>query len=154
MEITKDGVLVRAPLRCSKANVQAFVNQHIAWAQAKLAARKPRAIEQEYSPEGLKALKQQACETLLSRAKELEALTGLHASGYRITQARTRFGSCSGKNAICFSCYLVLYPEAAIDYVILHELAHTVHKNHGKAFYALVESFMPCYKAARALLKE
>ncbi len=45
------------------------------------------------------------------------------------------------------------YPEAAIDYVVVHELAHIVHKNHGKAFYALIDAYMPDYIERKKLLK-
>ena len=46
------------------------------------------------------------------------------------------------------------YPEEAIEYVVVHELAHLVHRNHGKDFYALVASVMPDYKKRDALLKQ
>jgi predicted metal-dependent hydrolase len=45
------------------------------------------------------------------------------------------------------------YPEAAIDYVVVHELAHIVHRNHGPEFHSLVESILPDHKARRALLR-
>ena len=45
------------------------------------------------------------------------------------------------------------YPEKAIDYVVVHELAHIVHRNHGPAFHALVESILPDHKQRRAMLK-
>ena len=79
---------------------------------------------------------------------------GLHPTGLRITSARTRFGSCSAKNSICFSWRLMQYPDAAVDYVVVHELAHIREKNHGRAFYALVEQFLPDWRERRALLKE
>lgn len=46
------------------------------------------------------------------------------------------------------------YPPEAVDYVVVHELAHIVHKNHGNAFYALIGSVLPDYPARRALLRE
>lgn len=78
----------------------------------------------------------------------------LYPTGLKITSARTRFGSCSGKNSICFSWRLMDYPELAIDYVVVHELAHIVHKNHGPQFWALVERYLPDYRARRAMLRE
>ena len=45
------------------------------------------------------------------------------------------------------------YPAEAIDYVVVHELAHLRHMNHSAQFYALIEQYMPDYKARRALLK-
>lgn len=78
----------------------------------------------------------------------------LYPTGLKITSARTRFGSCSGQNSICFSWRLMDYPELAIDYVVVHELAHIVHKNHGSQFWALVERYLPDYRARRAMLRE
>ena len=46
------------------------------------------------------------------------------------------------------------YPDAVIDYVVVHELAHIVHKNHGPRFWELVERYMPDYKRRRAMLRE
>jgi predicted metal-dependent hydrolase len=46
------------------------------------------------------------------------------------------------------------YPTEAVDYVVVHELAHLRHMDHGKEFYALIEKYMPDYKARRKLLKE
>ena len=79
---------------------------------------------------------------------------GVRPTGIRITAARTRFGSCSAKNRLCFSWRLMDYPDAVIDYVVVHELAHIVHKNHGPRFWELVERYMPDYKRRRAMLRE
>ena len=47
----------------------------------------------------------------------------------------------------------MLYPPDAVDYVVVHELAHIRHKNHGKQFYALIAQVMPDYKERERLLK-
>ena len=83
--------------------------------------------------------------TTLSRA-DLKRLTGLSPTGVRITSARTRFGSCTLKNALNFSLFLMEYSAGAVDYVVLHELCHIRHKNHSRDFYALVARYMPDYK--------
>ena len=46
------------------------------------------------------------------------------------------------------------YPDAAVDYVVVHELAHIVHKNHGPQFWALVERYLPDWRQRRALLRD
>ena len=46
------------------------------------------------------------------------------------------------------------YPEAAVDYVVVHELAHIRYKNHGPAFYRLIASVLPDYKERIKLLKQ
>ena len=79
---------------------------------------------------------------------------GLVPSGVKITSARTRFGSCSGKNGLCFSWRLMQYPPEAIDYVVVHELAHIRHHDHSPAFYALVGQYLPDWEARVKLLKE
>lgn len=79
---------------------------------------------------------------------------GLYPASVKITSAATRFGSCSGKNSICFSYRLMLYPPEAVDYVVVHELAHIKEKNHSARFYALVERYMPDYREREKLLKK
>lgn len=71
----------------------------------------------------------------------------------RISSARTRWGSCSSKGTLSFSWRLILTPLDVIDYVVVHELAHTVHHNHSKHFWKLVEKLMPDYKERRKRLK-
>lgn len=78
---------------------------------------------------------------------------GLTPAGIKITSAEKRFGSCSAKDSLCFSYRLMLYPPDAVDYVVVHELAHIRHKNHGKQFYALIAQVMPDYKERERLLK-
>ena len=78
---------------------------------------------------------------------------GLCPTKVRITGARTRFGSCSSQGHICFSWRLMQYPPEAIDYVVVHELAHLRYMNHGAEFYALIARYLPDWKARRALLR-
>ena len=70
---------------------------------------------------------------------------GLYPTQVRITGARTRFGSCSSQGHICFSWRLMQYPPEAIDYVVVHELAHLKEKEHNKAFYQLCCHMEPQY---------
>ena len=78
---------------------------------------------------------------------------GVQPTGITVTAARTRFGSCSGKNRLSFSLYLMAYPETAIEYVVVHELAHIRHHDHSPAFYREVEAYLPDWRARRALLR-
>ena len=79
---------------------------------------------------------------------------GVTPTRITITRAKTRFGSCSGKNSVSFSCHLMLYPDAAVDYVVVHELTHIRHHDHSAAFWAEVERFMPDYRERKKLLKK
>ena len=78
---------------------------------------------------------------------------GVTPTGLKVTSAQKRYGSCSGKNSLCFSCFLMRYPEEAIDLVVVHELCHIREKNHGPRFYALLEQHLPDYKERKKLLK-
>ena len=74
-------------------------------------------------------------------------------TGLKITTARKRYGSCSGKNSLCFSCFLMDCPEEAIDLVVVHELCHIREKNHAPRFYALLGQYLPDYKERKKLLR-
>lgn len=63
---------------------------------------------------------------------------GLTYRKVRITGARSRWGSCSAAGTISLSCYLMLVPAHLMDYVMLHELAHTREMNHGPRFWELL----------------
>jgi len=71
----------------------------------------------------------------------------------RITSAKTRWGSCSGKNSVNFSWRLVMADDDVIDYVVVHELAHIKEHNHSSRFWAVVESVLPDYTARKRKLK-
>lgn len=72
------------------------------------------------------------------RVKMLAEKHGFTYQMVRIKNASSRWGSCSARNNLNFSLYLMHLPNHLIDYVILHELAHTVHKNHGIEFWRLL----------------
>lgn len=76
---------------------------------------------------------------LPKRTAELAEKFGFSYSRVTVRSSRTRWGSCSWDNNINLSLHLMMLPDHLIDYVILHELAHTVHKNHGKMFWALLD---------------
>lgn len=74
--------------------------------------------------------------------KRLDELAKKHGFKYRqvyIKNAQTRWGSCSSENNINLNLHLMRLPNHLIDYVILHELAHTIEKNHGPRFWNLLE---------------
>lgn len=80
-----------------------------------------------------------------------------HGFQYRkigITSARTRWGSCSPNGSLNFSWRLVMAPMEMVDYVVVHELVHTVFHNHSKQFWRKVEEIMPDYKERRKWLKK
>lgn len=155
LEITRDlTVLVRAPLRCSRAEIDRFVQKHEDWIGVHMEKQRQRlAAHPEPTEEERKALIARAKRELPPKVAHYAAIMGVEPAGITVTSARTRFGSCSAKNRLSFTWRLMTYPEEAIDGVVVHELAHIVHKNHGKDFYALVESVLPDYKRRKKLLE-
>ena len=71
----------------------------------------------------------------------------------RIKNQKTMWGSCSSKNNINLNYLLLMAPMKVIDYVIIHELVHTIHRNHSNDFWSSVESIMPDYKEHKLWLK-
>lgn len=156
LEVNKNlEVIVRAPKRISSGAIATFVAQQEPWITKAIEKQKRRLAAQPPAPttEECEALRQKAKAYLPQRVAYYSSIMGVSPTRITITGAKTRFGSCSPKNSISFSYYLMLYPPQAIDYVVVHELAHIRHHNHSKQFWALVEQYMPDYQTRRKLLK-
>ena len=95
-----------------------------------------------------------AREILSKLTEETARNLGFRYKSVSITGARTRFGSCSGRDSINYSFRLIMYPEACLRYVVIHELCHTVEKNHSAAFWRLVRRAMPDCDRVRRYMKE
>ena len=156
IEVDRTGrVVIRAPMRATGEQIERFVAAHADWIARAQARQRARLAAHPEPDEARRAeLIRRAKEELPPKVAYYAQLMGVQPTGLKITSARTRFGSCSGKNSLCFSWRLMEYPEAAVDYVVVHELAHITHKNHGPRFWALVERYIPDYRARRALLRE
>ena len=148
-------VVVRAPRWVPKAEVDRFVRSHENWIQ-KATERQRRRNEQEaqLTEKRITELKVLAKAELPRRTAYFAKIMGVTPTSIKITSAKKRFGSCSGQNGICYSWRLMLYPSEAIDYVVVHELAHIRQKNHSPAFYREIEKILPDYKARAKLLKD
>jgi len=77
----------------------------------------------------------------------------LYPKNTRISNAKTRWGSCTGKNTISLNWRLILVPSEILNYVIIHELAHIKQKNHSAFFWDLVNKFDIKFKEHRKWLK-
>ena len=155
LEITADcRLLVRAPMRCSQARIDAFVAAHAAWIASHMAAQRERAAHRPPAPteEEIAALKSRAQAELPGLVARWSEAMGVRPTGLKVTAARKRYGSCSGKNSLCFSCFLMNCPPEAVELVVVHELCHIREKNHGPGFYALLERYLPDWRERKKLL--
>ena len=87
-------------------------------------------------------LRHEAKTYLPDRVAKLAATHGFSYNQLTVKNVHTRWGSCSAQNNINLNICLMTLPEYLSDFVILHELCHTVHKNHGPQFHALLDSLV------------
>jgi len=87
-----------------------------------------------------RALKVEAKQYLPEKVKELAGKFEFNYNKLTLKNIKSRWGSCSRKNNINLSIHLMRLPNHLIDYVILHELVHTVHHNHSKLFWTMLDN--------------
>lgn len=152
LELRPDGeVWVRAPRWMPRAAIDRAVVEREEWIARHLAQLPPPRPEPD--GEQLRRWREQAARDIPPRVAHYAAVMGLTPAAVKINAARTRWGSCSSAGNLNFSCRLMACPPAAVDYVVVHELAHLRHPNHGREFYALVEQVLPDYRDRIALLR-
>ena len=158
LRICEDGtLLVLAPLRYPEAEIEKLVGKHHIWIERHtdmVRRRTARVQTMAGSEEQIEELARMAREYIPQRVAYYAVQMGVQPTGIRITSAQKRFGSCSAKNSLCFSYRVMMYPSEAVDYVIVHELAHIRHHDHSPAFYAFIERILPDYRRLEAILKE
>lgn len=152
MRIGKSHVLtVRATvgaLMVKRSGQQIFVN--LPTALSLNDAQVVRAIREVVQ----QALRIEAKSYLPKRLAFLAQKLGFRYSTVRFSHASGRWGSCNTEGTISLNIALMKLPFELIDYVIIHELAHTQHMNHSEAFWRVVAQGDPAYKQHRALLKQ
>jgi predicted metal-dependent hydrolase len=155
LNVKGGALIVRAPRGAKRRDIEKLIADHTDWIEKHLAKREKRIEKESALSEGdVRALKKNAKKVLSAKTEYYASIMGLKYGRITITSAKTRFGSCSSKGNISFSYRLMLYPEAAQDYVVVHELAHLVEMNHSPRFYAIVARYLPDYKQRAALLKK
>lgn len=145
-------VVVRAPRRMTLAEIDAVVERHRDWLEK--AVEKSKALPPPPDAATQNALRGKAERVLPGLVERWAKIVGVRPASVRVTAARTRFGSCSGKDRLCFSLFLLQYPPEAVEYVVVHELCHILHHDHSSAFWREVERFLPDYRDRAALLKK
>ena len=148
-------IVISAPYGTADAVIAEFVRSKRSWIEKNVARITQRA-EAHPRPQ-TRAEKEAARRELKLRIEErlprIESITGLSCSGWTVRDMHTRWGSCNTKTRhINLSLMLASRSDAELDYVILHELVHTVVPNHGPDFYGLMDRYMPAWKTIRRSL--
>ncbi len=143
IQIKEGKVIVKAPKKVSKKEIEKIIKQKSDWIQ--------KALEKEIKKQEKQPLytKEEFKRIIEKNVNELVQLTGLKPNKITINQIKYAWGSCSSKKNITLNLELIKYSQEAIRYVILHELCHIKYMNHSKDFWNLVEKYMPNYKQVK-----
>ena len=140
-------ITVRAPLRMSQKEIDEFLLEKKSWLEKAIVSQLEKAKnKKEYTDSDISELRKKAKEIIPQKVEYYSEIMGVKPTSIKINSAKKRYGSCSGKNSLNFSLYLMDKDERFIDYVVVHELAHIKHHNHSKDFYNFIAEFMPDYK--------
>ncbi|MGL2709467.1 M48 family metallopeptidase [Helicobacter pylori] len=165
-------VILKMPVSCPQNRAHAFLKEQEAWLKKTLSAMQEKhsllhANLEKYKNKILvfDEVKNANDYTLTELKKILKTYLEqkLPLIAQKMQTSYTHFsvrnnakvlGSCSYHNRLSFALLLVCAKKEAIDYVIIHELAHTIHKNHSQNFWRCVQIFCPNYRALREHLKQ
>lgn len=164
-------VTVRAPIGCSNKSIDAFISQKSAWIASAVAKQsKHLELKQALIDSGMHMLRGESIfvstndelrelyrhefSSVVDRLYAYANVYDFAVSKVATSKAMSLWGACRADNAIRLNVRLVMLPQELRDYVILHELAHTVHHDHSKHFWALLEKICPECKKRRAMLKQ
>lgn len=152
LEIRPDGaLLVRAPARMPKREIDSFLLSKADWIQKHLPKAPPLP---QFTPEEIAAFSRETANLLPEKVAHYAAALGVSYGRITVRCQKTRWGSCSSRGNLSFHCLLSRMPEPVFDYVVVHELCHRKHMNHSAAFWAEVAAILPDYKACRDWLKQ
>jgi len=157
VEIKSDlRIIVRAPLKATDRDITAFMASKEKWILEHLARVRQRTQTDAipFTEEELNQLRRKAKNVVPCRAAYFAEMMGVTYNSITIRFQTSRYGSCSAKGNLNFNALLVLMPPEAMDYIIVHELAHRKEMNHSMRFWAEVEKILPNYKEQRAWVKE
>lgn len=119
-----------------------FLLRKKSWIQASRERLQNQPNLKKHTPEEIALLRAQAKAYLPGRVAELAARFGFRYNALHIRCTRSKWGSCTSECNISLSLFLMTLPQHLSDYVIIHELCHTVHHNHSEKFHALADKCM------------
>lgn len=149
----RDSVLVTMPRHTSFKFARNFALENFSEIKDALKNLSPALKNDSLRRENIERLRREAKEYLPKRLDELAKQFGYKYCKVSIKYMRTRWGSCSFRNNINLNLSLMELEEKLIDYVLLHELVHTVEKNHGEGFWARMHLHMSDAKLRQKIIK-
>ena len=147
---------VSAPLRVDASFVRAFVREKRDWIlrQQKRIAASPQGRAAAASPDEMAQWREVVQAFVPSLIAKWEPIMGVKAGKIAYRNMTSRWGSCQPSTGrICINVRLALYPPECLEYVVVHELCHLLERGHGPRFHALMDAFLPDWKAIRAKLR-
>ena len=148
-------VIVRAPILMTRWSIEKYLLSKKKWIEKHLEKQKEKWLQKVYTQEEQRKMQKELKIYLEKRVHELWQDKNIPPyTSLKVTLSERRWWSCSQKNSLCFSYRLAEYMDTNsqfIEAIIIHELAHIVHKNHQKSFWNLVYSWMPEYKKTMKL---
>ena len=160
LQLTEDGIVVRAPYFVTSTQIDRFVQEHSAWIQTQLRKQAEKraafAAVKVMTPQQFERLKKIARKKVPERIAYYAPRIGVSSRVGRIfiRCQKTKWGSCSVNGNININCLLLLAPPEVLDSVVVHELCHLKQMNHSKFFYAEVRRAFPEYNKWNKWLKE
>jgi predicted metal-dependent hydrolase len=162
MRLRPDGtVAALIPPRWKASDINDMLHKHRRWLAKRAedvrakndrqSAKLPASLASPLPP---KWFKKAAAQTLPPRVACYAKIMKLTPSKISISSGKRQWGCCNARREIKLSYRLLLVPQELADYVIVHELAHIAHLNHGKRFWALVERYVPDYVEKRRTLNK
>jgi predicted metal-dependent hydrolase len=146
-------IKITIPKRVSFKTAKKFLQSKILWAKKNL--NKLQKLQKNYPQQNLQPINKKEAKTILT--DRLNLLAQRYRFSYNrlyIRNQKTRWGSCSSKNNISLNMNLIRLPKELQDYVILHELVHTRHKNHSKKFWEEMDRYVGDGKKLRKEVKK
>lgn len=150
-------VVVTKPIRVPLRTVELFVEEKQEWIEQTLqkASRRRGGLPLLPLPrprKGSKAYNEARKEARALVAERLQFFNTTYRTSYgniSIRNQKTRWGSCSSKNNLSFNYRITFLPPSLADYIIVHELCHTIEHNHSPRFWAQVERTLPHHHELR-----
>ena len=127
------------PRLVSTAKALRFLDEKVEWV-LQMRARVAEKVmpSSDYSPAQIEELRREAKRTLPAMVERLARQYGFSYGRVTIRATRSKWGCCTSKNNLSLSLFLMTLPTHLQEFVVLHELCHTVHHNHSAEFHALL----------------